>query len=75
MKIITDRDLDVVCDSGKCTAPAVYACNIHSQELVVRLYCPRHTAELLQGMVELVKDNLHQYVEVEHIVTGAALNA
>ena len=77
-RIIAERDLGIVCDSSKCTRQAWYICTIRTAELpYARLYCPQHTAELLQGAAKMLPANesLSAYIETEHLFQGAEINA
>lgn len=76
MKIIADLDVPILCDSGKCTAAAYYVCTVKSSVPYARLYCPQHTAELLQEAAEMIgsDENLHEYIETEFLIKGAAIN-
>lgn len=80
MIVISEHDLGVVCDAGKCTRQAFYIVTVRTAYPLYRLYCPQCTARLLQRVAELLHDNddgrpLHECVETEFLLTGESVNA
>lgn len=78
MIVISDHELGTVCDSPSCTRQAIYVVTVNfPTRRYVRLYCPKCTAEFLQGAVKVLRGNesLHDYVQTEHLVKGASINA
>lgn len=88
--IISDLDLGTVCDQSRCTAQAVYVCTAtnlgNASVLYVRLYCPDHMRELVEGLAKLLARQdiraqlpdgfcVHDCLEVEHLVVGARIDA
>lgn len=80
--LITDSDLHVFCQAGGCRSNADYIVTMKATPVCKtysRLYCPRHTAELLQKAATILLDNnsgdLHDWIETEHINQGAGIDA
>lgn len=70
-----------ICESGKCTAQAVYRCTAKEfggQKYYVRDYCTVHTNELVKGVSAIVAKpendghKLHEFLEVEHVNAKAS---
>jgi hypothetical protein len=66
------------CESARCTQQSIYRCTVkrfgRNHVSYCRDYCTKHTQELTEGMVRLMKspewqgtERLHDYLEVEHI--------
>lgn len=75
MIVITESDLGIACDSTGCTKQAYYVCMFKFTAPYARLYCPQHTAELLQSAATILKDgeSLHDYIETEFLVKGNSI--
>lgn len=76
MIVLHERDLEICCDSGECDKPARYVIILKLRIRTTRLYCSRHTAELLQRAAQVLRDDedLHQYIDTEHLMRGASIN-
>jgi hypothetical protein len=79
MTVISEADLGIVCESGKCTGTATYIVTVRTHETLHRLYCSECTAILVDGAAKLLRDNdagpLHEHVETEYLLTGVSINA
>lgn len=76
--VIAESELGIVCDNDKCTTPAHYVITVKLGDRKVVLYCSQCTALLLQGATKTLERNgiqLHEYVETEHLLTGACVDA
>lgn len=86
--MIHDHDMGIVCDENGCTRQAYYTCTVTPPKGGVKdindlcatgIYCPTHTAELLQRAAELLEDpkydgiKLHDVIQVDHLIAGAEL--
>lgn len=78
MIVISEADLGIVCEAGKCTGTATYIVTVHAQETLHRLYCSECTALLVDGASKVLRDRdagpLHEHVETEYLLTGVSIN-
>lgn len=77
MMVISESELGIPCDGGKCTRQAHYVCTVRADETLIRLYCAQCTATLLQGVAKVLHEgeSLHDHVDTVHLLTGASINA
>lgn len=76
--VISEHEMCVVCDNGKCTCLACYVVVVHTDSTYVRLYCADCTRRLTEGTANLVRDSgstlaVHDLLEVEYLSTGRVI--
>lgn len=80
MIVISESEIGIPCDSGRCTNDAEYMVTLRLDQPLVRLYCKQCTGYLVNGAAKVLAANnsdesLHDYIETELLKTGRTINA
>lgn len=78
MIVISESEIGIRCDSGRCTNDADYVVTLRLDVPLVRLYCKECTALLVNGAAKVLAANnsdesLHDYIETELLKTGRVI--